>query len=141
MGSWHLVPSSSSSSSSKSTQLSSREDKDEEGDAISRLDVGRLDACTNGDKEKEVGEGEEKEDGGVIPLPGSVCVLIPVHNGQEHLTQCLRSLLTQPQGCPYKILLIDDGSTDGTMDIALSIADEVKRGVYSTSNPGANTVQ
>ena len=139
VGSWHLIPSSSSSSSysssSKSAQLSAKEGEGEggRGDAIGKLDVGRLNACTNGDK--------EEEEGGAHPLPGSVCVLIPVRNGQEHLSQCLRSLLTQPQGCPFKILLIDDGSTDGTIDIALLIADEVKRGVFSTSNPGTNTVE
>ena len=104
---------------------------------MGKLDLGHLDACTNVDKEQEM----EEEEGGAVLLPGSVCVLIPVRNGREHLTQCLRSLLTQPQGCPFKILLIDDGSIDGTMDIALSIADEVKRGVFSTSNPGTSTVQ
>ena len=100
------------------------------GDAVAQLCNGRLGASRRTDKK------EDSE----LALPGSVCVLIPVRNGQKHLSECLRSLLTKPQGCPFKILLIDDGSTDDTMKIASAIKEELKCGVFSASNPGKDTV-
>jgi Glycosyl transferase family 2 len=98
----------------------------EEAGAVASVDRGQLDAWI-GSNSKTL-------------APSSVCVLIPVRDGQKHLSQCLRSLLTQPQGCPFKILLIDDGSSDDTMNIALAIQKEVQLRVFLSSNPGKGRV-
>ena len=65
-----------------------------------------------------------------------VTVIIPVRNGQKYLCQCLYSLLSQSQDCgPFQVILIDDGSTDRTADIAESIRQKVCNGTFSL-NPG-----
>lgn len=48
-----------------------------------------------------------------------VSVVIPVHNGRQWLDVCLPPLFNQtyPQD-RYEIIMVDDGSTDGTADVA-----------------------
>ena len=69
------------------------------------------------------------------PLSPSVCVLIPVRNGERYLSHCLTSLLTQPQGCLFEILLVNDGSSDRTCVIAEQYQKNVLLGMY-IKNPG-----
>lgn len=143
VGSLHLVPSreedtqppagaaefaSEETSKGASASVSAAEGASKEAGAgaVANDDRGQLDAYISSEIE--------------VPVPSSVCVLIPVRDGQKHLSQCLRSLLTQPQGCRYKILLIDDGSSDDTMNIALAIQKEVQRGDFLSSNPGKGSV-
>ncbi|HFI0468272.1 TPA: glycosyltransferase family 2 protein, partial [Streptococcus suis] len=45
----------------------------------------------------------------------SVTVLIPVYNGEDHIADCLDSLLNQSYD-NYQILVVNDGSTDKTLD-------------------------
>jgi cellulose synthase/poly-beta-1,6-N-acetylglucosamine synthase-like glycosyltransferase len=139
VGSLHLVPSGeedsqppasasadASEETSKGTSASASAAEGASKEAVASVDRGQLDASTSSEIE--------------VHVPSSVCVLIPVRDGQKHLSQCLRSLLTQPQGCPFKILLIDDGSSDDTMNIALAIQKEVQLGVFLSSNPGKGRV-
>lgn len=46
-----------------------------------------------------------------------VSILVPMYNVEDYLARCLKSLVKQTYE-PIEIILIDDGSTDGTMDIA-----------------------
>jgi hypothetical protein len=64
-----------------------------------------------------------------------VSVIIPVHDSERYLTQCLLSLLQQPQHCLFEVILIDDGSTDRSLEIAQKIQEEVTGGSFE-SNPG-----
>ena len=45
----------------------------------------------------------------------SVTVLIPVYNGEEHIGDCLDSLLNQSYD-NYQILVVNDGSRDKTLE-------------------------
>lgn len=45
-----------------------------------------------------------------------VSFLVPVYNTEKYLKKCIDSLLVQ-KGCPFEIVLIDDGSTDNCPDI------------------------
>src|ERR1700692_486647 len=54
-----------------------------------------------------------------IPAPPMVSVIVPARNEEANLERCLRSLVLQ-KGVPFEILVIDDGSTDGTRTIAES---------------------
>ena len=45
-----------------------------------------------------------------------VTVLIAVYNEEKHIAECIESILTQTYK-PIEIIVIDDGSTDGTADV------------------------
>jgi glycosyltransferase involved in cell wall biosynthesis len=53
-------------------------------------------------------------------LPG-VSAIIPVHNGAAHLADGLRSILAQTRP-PDEIIVVDDGSTDGSAALAKQVA-------------------
>jgi len=44
--------------------------------------------------------------------------VIPVYNSEKYLLECLVSLIEQPQGCSFEVILVDDGSTDSSSLIA-----------------------
>ncbi len=52
---------------------------------------------------------------------GMVSVVIAAYNEELHLAPCLDSLLEQSYN-PLEIIVVDDGSTDGTAQVALSFA-------------------
>ena len=58
----------------------------------------------------------------------AVCVIIPVYNGVNYLRESLDSVLAQTYR-DFEVLIIDDGSTDGTWDLIQSYGDRV-RGVH-----------
>lgn len=72
-----------------------------------------------------------------------VSVIIPAHN-QFHLTyHCLAALLLAPNVTPFEVILVDDGSTDRTQDIAqlvsgiTCIRNETPQGFVHACNRGA----
>ena len=64
--------------------------------------------------------------------------IIPAYNCENYLRKCVESIIQQNIKS-YEILIINDGSTDATLDIALQLEKEyidyVK--VYSQTNNGA----
>ncbi len=52
-----------------------------------------------------------------------VTVVVPARDEARTIAVCLRSLLAQDYAGPFKIVLVDDGSTDGTGAIARLIED------------------
>lgn len=70
-------------------------------------------------------------------------VIIPVYNVEKYIDQCLNSILNQ--GIPkedYEIILIDDGSTDNSYNIAKNIADKNSNiQVYSQKNNGLSVTR
>ncbi len=70
----------------------------------------------------------------------SVAVVLPVHNGARHLAEALRSVVEQTRP-PDQILVIDDGSTDGSSEIARSfdgvtVLEQAQSGVSVARNRG-----
>ena len=57
-------------------------------------------------------------------------VVIPVHNGGKYIEQCLLSLLGQPQDCSFEVIIVDDGSTDSSMDVCNDILRRVDAGCF-----------
>ena len=53
-----------------------------------------------------------------------VSVIIPVYNGTNYLTTAVESVLGQTYS-PVELLVVDDGSTDGTWDLIQSFGDTV----------------
>ncbi len=71
-------------------------------------------------------------------------VIIAVYNGEKYLEKTLESLITQTTE-DFEVIIVDDGSTDKTAEIAQSYCDEYNgfylfkcehRGVYAARNTG-----
>ncbi|WP_181158587.1 bifunctional glycosyltransferase/CDP-glycerol:glycerophosphate glycerophosphotransferase [Leucobacter massiliensis] len=54
-------------------------------------------------------------------IPGLLSVVVPVYNVERHLAQCLNSLLRQNYR-RLEIVVVDDGSPDGSYEVARGIA-------------------
>ncbi|BBA32419.1 glycosyltransferase [Methylocaldum marinum] len=70
-------------------------------------------------------------------------VVIPVYNGAGTLARAIDSVLAQSHPA-YEIIVVDDGSTDATRDVAQSFGEKVRycyqqnAGVSAARNAGAN---
>ncbi|MDO5415897.1 MAG: glycosyltransferase family 2 protein, partial [Lachnospiraceae bacterium] len=73
-----------------------------------------------------------------------VSIVVPVYNSREYLVRCIRSLQSQSYG-NLEIVLVDDGSTDDSLDICRQEAEKDSRirvvhkengGVASARNAG-----
>lgn len=70
-----------------------------------------------------------------LPL---ITVIVPVYNIQEYLPRCVRSITAQTYR-NLEILLVDDGSTDGTADLCDRLAEEDGRiRVFHRENGGTS---
>ncbi|HVF41725.1 MAG TPA: glycosyltransferase family 2 protein [Pyrinomonadaceae bacterium] len=65
----------------------------------------------------------------------ALSVIVPVYNGGAHLPRCLDALRESDAG-RYEILVVDDGSTDGSGDVARARGFEVIR-LDARSGPAA----
>ena len=71
-----------------------------------------------------------------------VTIIVPVLNGEDYLRESLDSILNQTHR-PLEVIVMDDGSTDGTAEIVASYGDRVQsvrqpatRGIYANANDG-----
>jgi glycosyltransferase involved in cell wall biosynthesis len=65
-------------------------------------------------------------DGGLMGGEPSVAIIIPVYNGVAYLAAALRSVLAQ-EGCRVSsVIVVDDGSTDSSADIAAAYSAPVR---------------
>lgn len=60
----------------------------------------------------------------VVTSAESLAIILPVYNEQTHIRVCIERLLNAVQqfGFGVQIILVDDGSTDGTRDVLREIA-------------------
>lgn len=65
--------------------------------------------------------GEEKPVNRLVPL---VSVCVPTYQHVGYITQALEGILMQKTTFPFEIIIGEDGSTDGTIDICKKYADE-----------------
>lgn len=53
----------------------------------------------------------------------SIAIIVPARDEAASIADCLRSLLAQNYGGAFRVVLVDDGSTDRTGDIARGLGD------------------
>ncbi len=68
----------------------------------------------------------------------SVSVIIPVFNDVAYIEEALRSALGQTHA-PFEVIVVDDGSTDGSADVARGFGDAVT--VLSQANGGISAAR
>lgn len=74
-------------------------------------------------------------------VPGLVSVVIPAYDAEAFIAETLDSVLAQTW-TPFEVVVVDDGSTDGTIAVAESFGDRVRvvacphRGHAATRNAG-----
>ena len=65
-----------------------------------------------------------------------VSVIIPVYNGEQYLSQAIRSVLAQTY-CSIEVIVVDDGSTDSSAQIVKRFGKSVKYLFQTNSGTGA----
>ncbi|MFV2083218.1 glycosyltransferase [Micromonospora sp. LOL_021] len=60
--------------------------------------------------------------GPAAPVTEPVSILLPLRDEADRVTPCLRALLAQRQLTDWRILVLDDGSTDGTAEVVAEVA-------------------
>lgn len=65
-----------------------------------------------------------------------VSCIVPVHNGERFLKEAVDSIFAQTHR-PIEVIVVDDGSTDGTPEVALSYGARVKCVRQDNAGPAA----
>lgn len=66
----------------------------------------------------------------------SITIIIPVYNGEKTIQRCLDSVLRQSSKRIEEIIVVDDGSTDKTVEIIKSLAEQDARIHYIQKENG-----
>ncbi len=66
-----------------------------------------------------------------------VSVIIPVYNVENYIEECIKSVLTQNYD-NYEIILLDDGSTDNSLEICKKFEDDIKIKIIHNQNHGVS---
>lgn len=72
---------------------------------------------------------------------GDITIIVPIYNSDKYLKQCIESLINQSYK-NLKIILIDDGSSDNSLDIALHYKQKYEIiDLISQSNKGVSNAR
>lgn len=63
-------------------------------------------------------------------------IIVPVYNSEKYLNECIQSLVKQNTHYSYKIVLVDDGSTDQSGNILENYSQEKKVEIIHEKNRG-----
>jgi glycosyltransferase involved in cell wall biosynthesis len=76
----------------------------------------------------------------VASRPRLVSVILPIRNEEAHLAQQLRALAGQTYAGPWELVVVDNGSTDASIEIVKAWGDRFPglRVVDASSKPGLN---
>jgi glycosyltransferase involved in cell wall biosynthesis len=76
----------------------------------------------------------------------TISTVIPVYEGERHLAESIQSVLDQTRP-PLEVIVIDDGSTDGSLNVATGFGDPVRpvrilhAGISAARNAGLAEVR
>ncbi len=79
-------------------------------------------------------------------MAAKVSVVIPAYNAERYIAQTLRSVFEQTYA-PYEVIVVDDGSTDGTGRVVAQMGDRVRyerqanQGASAARNRGVELAQ
>jgi GT2 family glycosyltransferase len=76
-------------------------------------------------------------DPGAQAPPPAVTAIVPVYNGLDHLERCLPALARAGERAPLEIIVVDDGSDDGSADYARARGARVLSSGGRQLGPGA----
>lgn len=71
-----------------------------------------------------------------------ISVIIPAYNAEKYLEESLESLYNQDVAIPFEIIVVNDGSTDGTLEILqrqlskIRIINQTNKGIARARNAG-----
>ncbi|MGB7951879.1 MAG: glycosyltransferase family A protein, partial [Candidatus Binatia bacterium] len=68
--------------------------------------------------------------------PPLISCIVPVFNSEKYLGEALDSIFAQSYR-PLEVIIVDDGSTDGTSAVAAGYQDRVRLLKQSNQGPGA----
>lgn len=68
-------------------------------------------------------------------MPPEVSIIVPVHNGEAYLAAALDSVLAQSLA-DWELIVVDDGSSDGTLDVLARYSHEPRLVVLEQPNGG-----
>lgn len=72
---------------------------------------------------------------------GLISVIVPVYNVEKYLARCIESILTQTYS-NFELLLIDDGSTDGSLKICEKYRDQdIRVSCFHKKNGGLSSAR
>ncbi len=72
----------------------------------------------------------------IEPFKYDLQIIIPAYNVEKYLKECMDSVLSQQTECSFTVTLIDDGSTDGTPQIADSYGGDSRVNIIHQENRG-----
>ena len=72
----------------------------------------------------------------VVPHECDLQVIIPVYNAEQYIVRCVDSVLSQHTTYSFRVVVVDDGSDDGTPELLSAYADHPWVTVISQSNKG-----
>lgn len=64
-------------------------------------------------------------------------IVIPMHNAAEYVEQCIKSILMQKTKYTYQVVLVDDGSTDQTVELMQKYLSDERIRLIIQENAGA----
>ena len=71
-----------------------------------------------------------------------ISIIIPVYNAEKYLRRCIDSILNQEILCDFEVLLINDGSSDGSIDICEEYAENFSNvKIFTQVNQGPSAAR
>lgn len=68
-------------------------------------------------------------------------IIIPMYNSEKYIKECLDSILSQNTDYTYEIILMDDGSTDGTSKVIIPYLDNENIKLFRQKNSGQSSAR
>ena len=65
-----------------------------------------------------------------------ISAIIPVHNGEQFLAGAVQNIIEQAYE-PIEVIVVDDGSTDGTAEVARKLSEKIRYVVQPNRGPSA----